>query len=339
MNNPQQFNIINPKRGSSDALYERVDSVPMWRRPLRYRPRFKDLRAFNPLRDGVRRVPGCVRRIWSPSPSSVRGKHAVPSSEARQVSKASPTSIKAARASGTKSHPLASNPVPRVQPISQKPLDSVLPRVLTKESKLDAAHGEPGSERVYDINDKPYQSSTPLYPNHKIGMALTTTQTILNYPNGHRDNHNDKVQRKSDKESRESVKSNGTSCWGILQIDEGAIGIKPKNSNLIDLVDISTLVPEYPHRPKRKPVAQKRAADEIQHHPLPHSASTHNLIQVLEVEASRQEQEKEVEATKYSDLYSQKSRTPRNSRRCGQVWDREETGTSFLAIKLLTDSL
>ncbi|KAJ8071458.1 hypothetical protein OCU04_001778 [Sclerotinia nivalis] len=170
-------------------------------------------------------------------------------------------------------------------------------------------------------------------------MALTTTETILNYPNGHRDTHNDKVQKKSDKESRESVKSNGTSSWDIFQRDEGAKGIKPKNSNLIDLVDISTLVPEYPRRPKRKPVMQKRAADEIQHHPLPHSASTHNLVQVLEVEVSKREQEKEVEATKYLDLYSQIPRTPRHSRRCGQVWDRVETGNSFLAMKFLKDSL
>ncbi|KAJ8071457.1 hypothetical protein OCU04_001777 [Sclerotinia nivalis] len=79
MINPQKFNIINPKRVSSDALYEEGDLVPIWRKCLRYRPRFKDLRAFNPLRDKIRQIPGCVRRIWSPSPSGVRGKHAVSS--------------------------------------------------------------------------------------------------------------------------------------------------------------------------------------------------------------------------------------------------------------------
>lgn len=79
MINPQEFSIINPKRGSSDAFYERVDSVPMWQRCLRYRPRSKDLRAFNPLRDKIRQIPGCVQKICSPGPSVVRGKHAVSS--------------------------------------------------------------------------------------------------------------------------------------------------------------------------------------------------------------------------------------------------------------------
>ncbi|APA05642.1 hypothetical protein sscle_01g004120 [Sclerotinia sclerotiorum 1980 UF-70] len=113
------------------------------------------------------------------------------------------------------------------------------------------------------------------------------------------------------------------------------MSIKTENSELIDLVDIS----EYHNRPKRKPAVQKRAADGIQHHPSPHSASTHNLIQTLEVEASKQEQEKAAGATTCLGLYSQKSSTPRNSRRCGQVWDREETEDRFRAMKLLKDSL
>lgn len=118
----------------------------------------------------------------------------------REVSKASPTSIKVARAPGTGNYPLASNPVPRVQPISPKPLDPALSRAFAKESSLNAAYDEPGSARVCDINYTPPESCIPLQSKHNIGMALTTTQTILNYSNGHGDTHN-KVQSKGDKKA------------------------------------------------------------------------------------------------------------------------------------------
>ncbi|CAD6443669.1 5f4e345e-78a4-403c-83a9-3f31ad86bc90-CDS [Sclerotinia trifoliorum] len=162
-----------------------------------------------------------------------------------------------------------------------------------------------------------------------IGMALTTTQTVLNYSNGHGDTH-DKVQKKVIKKATR-VSNPTARPLGLLQIDKGTTGIKPKDSDLIGLVDISALAPEYSYRPRRTPAVQKRATNthEIQHHPLPHSASTHNSVPMLEVKASEQEQEKAVEATTRPGLYSQKSSTPRHLRRRGQVWDRVETGDSF----------
>ncbi|TGO61821.1 hypothetical protein BCON_0024g00210 [Botryotinia convoluta] len=273
-------------------------------------------------------MPRFLRKLRCRNPGGVRSKQASLFSDTRKSSQGPSTPIKVARRSGAEDQPLAPNPLLPMQ-LTPKILDSAPPKVCVETSKHRTILGEPATGKVlspvYNASYGPYQSYTPLNPNHEIGMALTTPQKILNYSSSQQDTRNDNVQKRSDRENR--VKSNGTSCWGILQIDEEAKGI--------ELLDISTLVPPYP-QPKRKLDTHKIPTDEVEHHPLPQSASTKNLVQLLEVEASRQEQEKEeVKKITYHNGILREPRTPRDSRRCGQVWNSEETRKSFLAIEAL----
>ncbi|KAF5874544.1 uncharacterized protein Bfra_004555 [Botrytis fragariae] len=329
MNNPQTFNIINPNRGSRQIYYERVDSRSIWRRCLQYRPCVKDLKVLNPFRDKIRQMPRFLRKLRCRSPGGVRSKQGSLFSATRKSSQV-PTSIKAAPTSSAEEQVLAPNPVLPMQ-LTRKILDSAAPKVCTETSKHKTIVGEPATGRVpspvYNANYGPHQPYTPSNPNHEIGMALTTSQTILNYSSSQQDTRNDNVQKRSDRENRGSVRSNGTSSWGILQIDKEAKGT--------ELVDISTLAPAY-LQPKMKLVAHKIPVDEVEHHSLSQSASTKNLVHLLEVEASRQEQVKEeMEKITYHNVNLREPRTPRDSRRCGQVWNSEETRKSFLAIEAL----
>lgn len=246
-------------------------------------------------------------------------------SDTRKSSQGPSISIKTARTLGAEDQPLAQNPPLPVQ-LDPEILDPAPHKLSVKTSVRETIVGEPAIGRVpspvYNANCGPYQPYTPSNPSDNIGMALTTSQTILNYSSPQQDTQIDNAQQRSGRENRGSVRFNGTYSWGILQIDEEAQGT--------ELVDISTLVPPYP-QPKRKLVTHEIPADEVEHHPLPHSTSTKDLVHFLEVEASRQEQERE-EMEKGN---SREPRTPRDSRRCGQVWNSEETRKSFLAIEAL----
>ncbi|TGO42561.1 hypothetical protein BHYA_0007g00610 [Botrytis hyacinthi] len=270
-------------------------------------------------------MPRFLRKLRCRSPGRVRSKQAPFLSDTRNSSQGPSMSIKAARTSGAEDQPLAQNPPFPVQ-LTPEILDPAPQKVSFKTPNRETIVGEPAIGRVpspvCNTNYGPYQPCLPTNPDHEIGMALTTSQTIFNYSSPQQDNQIDNAQQRSNRETRGSVKFNGTSSWGILQIDEEAKGT--------ELVDISTLVPPY-SQPKRKFVAHKIPADEVEHHPLPHLASTKNLVQLLEVEASRKEQEKE--EMEKGNL--REPRTPRDSRRCGQVWNSEETRKSFLAIEAL----
>lgn len=108
-------------------------------------------------------------------------------------------------------------------------------------------------------------------------------------------------------------------------------------------MDISTLVPEYfvsNCYTIRKPALSKRSEDTIQYHPSLYSSPKHDLVQVLEVQASRQGQKyinnmEETEKAEHLDWVALNTKTPRNSKRCGQFWNGEETRNSFLAIEAL----
>ncbi|KAF7944764.1 uncharacterized protein EAE97_005397 [Botrytis byssoidea] len=325
MNDPQTFNIINPNRGSHQIYYERVDSRSIWRSCLQYRPRIKDLKVLNPFRVKIRQMPRFLQKLRCRSPGGVRSKQAPFFSDTRKGSQRPPISIKAARTSGAEDQTLSQNPLLPVQ-LTPEILDQAPQEVSVKTSNRETIVGKPAIERVpspvYNANYGPYQPYIPSNLNHDIGMAITTSQTILNYSSPQRDTQIDNAQQRSDGENHDSFRFNGTSSWGALQIDEEA--------KCTELVDISTLVPPNP-QPKRKLVTRRIPADEVEHHPLPHSASTKNLVQLLEVEASRQEQEKE--EMEKGNLRG--PRTPRDSRRCGQVWNSEETRKSFLAIEAL----
>ncbi|TGO27001.1 hypothetical protein BPAE_0049g00280 [Botrytis paeoniae] len=275
-------------------------------------------------------MPRFLRKLRCRSPGGDRSKQASLFSDTRKSSQDPSKSIKVARTLSAEDRLLASNPFLPIQ-FTPKILDSAPHKVSVRTSKHETIVGEPAIGRVpcpvYNANYSPCQPYTPSNPNLEIGMALTTSQTILNYSSSQQDTRNDNAQTRSDRENPGSVRSNGTSSWGILQIDEEAKGT--------ELVDITTLVPAY-LQPKRKLVAHKIPVDEVEHHPLPQSASTKNLVHLLEVEASRQEQEKEeMEKITYHNVNLREPRTPRDSRRCGQVWNSEETRRSFLAIEAL----
>lgn len=209
--------------------------------------------------------------------------------------------------------------------------------IATGDSEAATISGELGIERVqssvYEAPYEPHQPYTPLYPNHEIGVAFSTSQKILNYPNF----HNDKGQEKSDREGGEVVIFESTASGKIVPTGGGVSGMEREQPGLTGIVDISTLVPDYT-RPRKKLVETIRPVVDIQHHSLPHSSSTKNLVQLLEKEASRKEQETKEDRT-YRDFYLQKPRTPRDSRRCGHVWDSEEARNSFLTIEALTHDL
>ncbi|KAF7886974.1 uncharacterized protein EAF02_003621 [Botrytis sinoallii] len=330
MNNPQTFNIINPNRGSRQIYYERVDSCSIWRSCLQYRPRVKDLKVLNPFRNKIRQMPHFLRKLRCRSSGGVRNKHVSLFSDTRKSSQGPSISIKAARTSGVEDQPLEQSPILPVQ-LTPEILDPTPQRVSVRTSKRQTMVGEPAIGRVpspvYNANYGPYQPHIPSNSNHDIGMALTTSQTILNYSSPQQHTQIGNAQQRSDGENRGSVGSNGASSWGVLQIGEKGKGT--------ELVDISTLVPAY-LQPKRKLIAHKIPVDEVEHHPLPHSVSTKDLVQLLEVEASRQEQEKEeMEKITCHKENLREPRTPRDSRRCGQVWNSEETRKSFLVIEAL----
>ncbi|TEY74758.1 hypothetical protein BOTCAL_0070g00250 [Botryotinia calthae] len=335
MNNPQTFNIINPDRGSHQIYYEKVDSCSIWRKCLQYRPRVKGLKVLNPCREEILQMPRFLRKLRCRNPRGVRSKQASSFSDTRKSSQDPITSVKGARISSAGDQLLAPNPLLPIQ-LTPKILDPAPLKACVETSKRETILAEPATGKVLspecNANYGPHQPYTPYTPsnpnpNHEIGMALTTSQTILNYSSSQQAIRNDNVQKISDREDHGSIRSNGRSSWGILQIGEEAKGT--------ELVDISTLVSPYP-QPKRKLVAHKISADEVEHHPLPQSASTKNLVQLLEIEASRQEQEKEeMEKTTHHTVNSREPRTSRDSRRCGQVWNSEETRKSFLAIEAL----
>ncbi|KAM0132365.1 hypothetical protein ACHAP3_006402 [Botrytis cinerea] len=354
MDNPQTFNIINSDRGSHQLYYERVDSCSIWRKCLQYRPRVKDLKVLNPYREKILQMPRFLRKLRCRNPGGIRSKQAspfryvkikphrtlkrtriklnFPISDTRKSSQDPITSVKGAGTSSAGDQLLAPNPLLPTQ-LSPKILDSAPQKVCVEASKCETILGEPATGKIlspeYNANYNPHRPYTPSNsnPNHEIGMALTTTQTILNYSSSQQAIRNDNVQKRSNREDHGSVRSNGRSSWGILQIGEETKGT--------GLVDISTLISPYP-QPKRKLVAHKIPVDEVEHHPLPQSASTKNLVQLLEIEASWQEQEKEeMEKITHHTVNSRKPRTPRDSRRCGQVWNSEETRKSFLAIEAL----
>ncbi|KAF7956633.1 hypothetical protein EAE96_003967 [Botrytis aclada] len=331
MNNAQTFNILNPNRRSQQIYYERVDSYSIWRKCLQYRPRVKDLKVLNPFRDKIRQMPRFLRKLRCRNPGGVRSKEVSLFSDTRKSSQGPSIPIEAAQTSGAEDQLLAPSQLLPIR-LTSEILDPAPLRISVKTSKRETIVGEHAIGRVpspvYNAATcGPYQPYIPSNPNHEIGMALTTPQTILNYSSSQQDSRNNDIQKRSERENRGSVKSNGTSSWGILQIDEEAKGT--------ELVDISTLVPEY-LQPKRQLVAHKIAAYEVEHHPLPQSASTKSLVQLLEVEASRQEQEKEeLEKKTNNNGNIREPRTPRDSRRCGQVWNTEEARKSFLAIEAL----
>ncbi|TGO81710.1 hypothetical protein BPOR_1045g00050 [Botrytis porri] len=324
MNNPQTFNIINPNRGSHQVYYESVDSRSIWRRCLQYRPRVKDLKVLNPHRDKTRQMPWFLRKLRCRSPGGVRSK---------QASLFRSFRIREGRADiSVEDQLLAPNQLLPIQHPA-KILDPAPQKACVETSKLETIVGDPATGRVlspvYNANYGPYETYTPSNSNHEIGMALTTPQTILNYSSSQEDTRNNNVQKRSDRDTCGDARSNGTSSWGILQIEEVAKGT--------ELVDISTLVPAY-LQAKRRLVANKIPADEVEHQPLPLSASTKNLVQLLEIEASRQEQEQEKEEMENINHHNgslREPRKPRDSRRRGQVWNSEETRKSFLAIEAL----
>ncbi|KAK8907351.1 hypothetical protein QC760_004611 [Botrytis cinerea] len=277
-------------------------------------------------------MPRFLRKLRCRNPGGIRSKQASPFSDTRKSSQDPITSVKGAGTSSAGDQLLAPNPLLPTQ-LSPKILDSAPQKVCVEASKCETILGEPATGKIlspeYNANYNPHRPYTPSNsnPNHEIGMALTTTQTILNYSSSQQAIRNDNVQKRSNREDHGSVRSNGRSSWGILQIGEETKGT--------GLVDISTLISPYP-QPKRKLVAHKIPVDEVEHHPLPQSASTKNLVQLLEIEASWQEQEKEeMEKITHHTVNSRKPRTPRDSRRCGQVWNGEETRKSFLAIEAL----
>ncbi|KAM0318379.1 hypothetical protein ACHAO8_001770 [Botrytis cinerea] len=354
MDNPQTFNIINSDRGSHQLYYERVDSCSIWRKCLQYRHRVKDLKVLNPYREKILQMPRFLRKLRCRNPGGIHSKQAspfryvkikphrtlkrtriklnFPISDTRKSSQDPITSVKGAGTSSAGDQLLAPNPLLPTQ-LSPKILDSAPQKVCVEASKCETILGEPATGKIlspeYNANYNPHRPYTPSNsnPNHEIGMALTTTQTILNYSSSQQAIRNDNVQKRSNREDHGSVRSNGRSSWGILQIGEETKGT--------GLVDISTLISPYP-QPKRKLVAHKIPVDEVEHHPLPQSASTKNLVQLLETEASWQEQEKEeMEKITHHTVNSRKPRTPRDSRRCGQVWNSEETRKSFLEIEAL----
>ncbi|ESZ98613.1 hypothetical protein SBOR_0983 [Sclerotinia borealis F-4128] len=350
MHNSQKFNIINPKRVSCGTLHERADMPPLWRRCLRYRPRVKDLRVLMLPRDRVREmrcschrgnveVPTtCVPHCASKG-DEFRGQKSktliFSESDTRKDPKASNAFNKTSQTSGLENHLFAPNPVPLTKHTGPKLLDPSPSPFPTNESKVEAANDELGIgialSSVYDTNYDPHQSYTPAHPNHEIGMALTTSDAIFNYSSSQQDTHSGDIHKQSDKAVRGSARSNNMSSWEISQIDKDTRSKKSEVSTRAGLVDIPTLVPEY-SRPEKESVTTNIVEDKFQYQPLPYSASTHRLMKVLKVEAARQEQE-EMDETGYREW--QKLRKPRDSRRCGQVWDGEETRNSSLAIEAL----
>lgn len=258
--------------------------------------------------------------------------------DARRALKAPTTSIKAAQTPGP-DKTLAPHSVKSMGPNLTEPFDSVPLHTPIKELKVEETCEElaigtalPSADVMHSGT---YSSSKQLHSNHQIGIALTTTQTISNYSNPKKCSHNVRIQEKGDNTVRDDSRPDDTSSWEISPAEKDSSRYKSQESAGAGHVDISTLVPDYAVS-KRKTVTPERLEDGIQYQPLPRSSSTHNLVQELEIDACRPEHGRLIES-RYGD--GQEPRKPRNSRRCGQVWDGEETRNNFLAIEILTQNI